>query len=139
MSNYSGNERQIGDEELMDVAQDPEQARRLRKALQTLATNPNVGGRIKEMAQEVLSGHIGMKDAIQDPRYMDALGERMTEIRRKAEDMTSQEREEAREKAAAWMRAQEAEEDKERAELDGPSLNIVTGRRGGRGGVSHRG
>ncbi|MGW7492251.1 hypothetical protein [Streptomyces sp. NPDC054786] len=132
------NERQIQDEDLMDVAQDPEQAHRLRKALKVLADNPNVGGKLQEMAKEVLSGRIGMKDAIQTPGYMDAIGDRLGEIRRAAEDQTMAEREESREKFATWQREQEAKEDEERAERDGPSSNIVTGssRRGGR---SHRG
>ncbi|MCR8578875.1 TEL2 family protein [Streptomyces sp. Isolate_219] len=133
------NERQIQDEDLMDVAQDPEQAHRLRKALKVLAENPNVGGKLQEMAKEVLSGRIGMKEAIETPRYMDALGDRMNEIRRAAENQTMAEREESREKFAAWQKEQEAKEDEERAERDGPTGNIVsTPRRGGRGG-GHRG
>ncbi|UQA92755.1 hypothetical protein [Streptomyces halobius] len=132
------NERQIQDEDLMDVAADPEQAHRLRKALKTLADNPHVGGKLQEMAREVLSGRIGMKDAIDTPAYMDAIGDRMGEIRRAAENQTQAEREASREQFAAWQKKQEEQEDKERAERDGPSLNIVTGpKRGGRGG-SHR-
>ncbi|MGW3012557.1 hypothetical protein ACWC9R_27500 [Streptomyces sp. NPDC001219] len=132
------NERQIQDEDLMDVAQDEEQAHRLRKALKVLADNPNVGGKLQEMAQEVLSGRIGMKDAIQTPGYMDALGDRMNEIRRAAEDQTMEEREESRAKFAAWQKEQEAKEDAERADRDGPSGDIVTAPRRGRGG-GHRG
>lgn len=132
------NEREIQDEDLMDVAQDPEQAYRLRKALKTLADNPNVGGRLQEMAREVLSGRIGMKDAIQTPSYMDALGDRMQEIRRAAENQTQSEREESREKFAAWQKQQEEKEDKERAERDGPTGNIVTTPRRSRGGPGHR-
>ncbi|BDM71849.1 hypothetical protein HEK616_53360 [Streptomyces nigrescens] len=132
------NERQIQDEDLMDIAQDPEQAHRLHKALKVLADNPNVGGKLKEMAQEVLSGRIGMKDAIQTPGYMDAIGDRLTEMRRAAEDQTMAEREESREKFAAWQKEQEEKEDQERAERDGPSGNIVTGSRRG-GGRGHRG
>ncbi|MFE5741772.1 hypothetical protein [Streptomyces celluloflavus] len=133
-------ERQIQDEDLMDVAQDPEQAHRLRKALRTLADNPHVGGKLQEMAQEVLAGRIGMRDAIQTPGYMDALGDRMNEIRRAAEDQTQAEREASREQFAAWQKQQDEQEDKERAERDGPTGNIVsTPRRGGRGGAGHRG
>ncbi|MDT0458251.1 hypothetical protein RM550_21335 [Streptomyces sp. DSM 41527] len=132
------NERQIQDEDLMDVAHDPEQAHRLRKALKVLADNPHVGGKLQEMAREVLSGRIGMKDAIATPGYMDALGDRMTEIRRAAENQTMAEREESREKFAAWQKEQEATEDEERAERDGPSGTLVTApRRGGRSG-GHR-
>ncbi|MFH8408058.1 hypothetical protein ACH4FX_25150 [Streptomyces sp. NPDC018019] len=135
----TGDERQIQDEDLMDVAHDREQAHRLRKALQTLATNPNVGGKLQEMAKEVLSGRIGMKDAIQSEEYMGAIGDRMNEMRRAAENQTQAEREASREQFAKWQKEQEEKEDRERAERDGPSGVIVTGsRRGGRGGTSHR-
>ncbi|UNO39641.1 hypothetical protein [Streptomyces sp. MST-110588] len=134
------NERQIRDEDLMDVAQDPEQAHRLRKALQTLATNPKVGGKLQEMAQEVLSGRIGMKEAIQTERYMDALGDRIQEIRHAAENQTTQEREAQRELVERWKRQQQEEEDRERAERDGPTAGIIsTPRRKGHSGPGHRG
>ncbi|WP_369359066.1 hypothetical protein [Streptomyces sp. cg2] len=130
----SNDERQIQDEDLMDVARDREQAHRLRKALKVLAENPNVGGGLQEMAKEVLSGRLGMKEAIQTPGYMDALGDRLTQIRHAAENQTAEEREESRAKFADWQRKREEEEERERAERDGPSLNLVTGpRRGGRG------
>ncbi|WP_438485573.1 hypothetical protein [Streptomyces sp. S186] len=126
------NERQIQDEDLMDVAHDQEQAHRLRKALKVLAENPNVGGKLQEMAQEVLAGRLGMKEAIETPGYMDALGDRLDKIRHDAENQTAAEREESRAKFAEWQKKQEEEEDRERAERDGPSLNLVTGpRRGG--------
>ncbi|MGD6740885.1 hypothetical protein ACOKM3_03475 [Streptomyces sp. BH106] len=37
-------DREIDNSELMDVAQDPEQARSLHNALRTLADNPSAGG-----------------------------------------------------------------------------------------------
>ncbi|KIZ13808.1 hypothetical protein [Streptomyces natalensis] len=131
------NEREIQDEDLMDVAHDPEQAARLRKALKVLESNPNVGGKLQEMAKEVLSGRISMKDAIETPGYMDALGDRLDTIRQAAENQTPEEREEARAKFAAWQREQEAKEEEERAERDAPSRGFVTGS-SRRGGPSHR-
>ncbi|MGG2459070.1 hypothetical protein ACO0M4_04440 [Streptomyces sp. RGM 3693] len=131
------NERQIQDEDLMDVAHDQEQAHRLRKALKVLADNPHVGGKLQEMAKEVLAGRMGMKEAIETPRYMDALGDRLNQMRRAAEDQTMEEREESRAKFADWQQKQEEEEDRERAERDAPSLNLVTGPRRG-GGRGHR-
>ncbi|GGU99977.1 hypothetical protein GCM10010211_79160 [Streptomyces albospinus] len=131
------NERQIEDADLMDVAHDQEQAQRLRKALKVLAENPNVGGKLQEMAKEVLSGRISMKDAIETPDYMGALGDRMGQIRRAAENQTQAEREESRAKFAEWQEKQQQEEDRERAERDAPSLNLVTGPRRG-GGRGHR-
>lgn len=117
-------EREIRDDDLRDVAQNDEQAQRLHKALRTLATNPNVGGPLQQMAKEVLSGRIGMRDAIQTESYMDALGARMTEIRRAAENETPKEREAKREQVDRWQQAQQAEDDRERAERDGPSRRV---------------
>ncbi|MEV0369800.1 hypothetical protein AB0I10_08235 [Streptomyces sp. NPDC050636] len=131
-------EREIDDSELRDVAQDPEQAHSLHKALRTLANNPNVSGPLQEMAQGILSGRMGMADAIKNERYMDALGDRMTEIRRAAESQTMEDREAEREKREQWERKRDEEEQQERAEHDGPSTNLVTGpKKRGRGG--HRG
>lgn len=114
-------EREIDDSELMDVAQDPEQAHRLHKALRTMSSNPNVDGRLQQMAKEVLSGRIGMRDVIQTETYMDALGDRMQEIRRAAEDETLAEKEAKKDKVERWERARLEEEEKDRAERDGPT------------------
>lgn len=131
-------DREIDDSELMDVAQDPEQAQSLHKALRTLANNPNVHGPLQEMAQGILSGRMGMTDAIKDERYMDALGDRMTEIRHAAESQTMEDREAERGKREEWARKREEEEQKEREERDGPSTNLFTGsKKRGQGG--HRG
>src|SRR4051812_28308475 len=121
-------EREIGDEELMDVAHDREQAHRLHKALRTLAGNHSVGGRLQHMAREVLSGRIGMRDAIQDERYMDALGERIGEIRRNAENQTHAEREQMRDQIERWREQKREEEEQERAELDGPTQGVLDAR-----------
>ncbi|MET8679851.1 hypothetical protein ABZW18_20290 [Streptomyces sp. NPDC004647] len=128
-------EQEIDDSELMDVAHDSEQAHRLHKALRTLADNPSVDGPLKDMAKNVLSGRIGMRDALQTESYMDAMGARMTEIRRAAEAQTPEEREAQRGQVERWREAQREEEERERAERDGPTQ--LPGRRP-RGGPSHR-
>ncbi|MET8468965.1 hypothetical protein ABZY90_00795 [Streptomyces sp. NPDC006422] len=138
-SGSGSSDREIDDSELMDVAQDPEQAHSLHKALRTLARNPNVHGPLQEMAQGILSGRIGMTDAIKDERYMGALGDRMTEIRHAAESQTMQDREAERGKREEWERKREEEAQKEREERDGPSTNLFTGsKKRGQGG-GHRG
>ena len=114
-------EREIDDAELMDVARDPEQAHRLHKALRTMSSNPNVDGRLQRMAKEVLSGRIGMRDVIQTETYMDALGDRMQEIRRAAENETLAEKEAKRDQVERWERSRLEEEEKDRAERDGPT------------------
>ncbi|MGD6740886.1 hypothetical protein ACOKM3_03480 [Streptomyces sp. BH106] len=89
------------------------------------------------MAKGILSGRMGMTDAIKDQRDMDALGDRMTEIRRAAESQTMEDREAEREKREQWEHKRAQEERKERAEEDGPSTDLFTGsKKRGRG---HRG
>ena len=124
-------DREIGDDELMDVAQDPEQAHRLHKALRTMASNPSVGGPLQDMAKQVLSGRIGMRDVLQTDAYMDALGARMSEIRRAADEQTPEERLAQRRQVERWREEQEAEGERERAERDGPTQPFPNPRRRG--------
>lgn len=114
-------EREIDESELADFAQDPEQAHRLHKALRTMSSNPNVDGRLQEMAKEVLSGRIGMRDVIETERYMGALGDRMQEIRRAAENETLADKEAKRDQVERWERARQEEDEKDRTERDGPT------------------
>lgn len=102
--------KEISDTELMDVAADPEQARRLHKALRTLADNPNVTGPLKDMAREVLNGRLGMREALDSGVWRGAVGDRMAELRRIDEQMTPQERAEARERAARWFEQQDQQD-----------------------------
>ncbi len=104
----------------MDVAQDPEQARRLHKALKTLRDNPAVGGPLKEMAREVLSGRAGMRDVVESERYMGAIGGRLSEMKKASDEMTPEERERSREQAERFIAQQEEDEAREQAERDAP-------------------
>jgi hypothetical protein len=113
-------DREISDDDLMADAADPAQARRLHKALRTLADNPSVQGPLKDMAREVLSGRISMREAIQSDRYLGALGDRMAEIKRAADELTPAQREAQREQAERYFKAQEEEEAREEAERDAP-------------------
>ncbi|MFB7291955.1 hypothetical protein [Actinacidiphila glaucinigra] len=111
--------KEISDRDLMDVADDPAQARRLHKALRTLADNPQVDGTLKEMAREVLSGRLGMREALGSGAYLGALGDRMAELKRADERLTPEERAAQEERARRWFeqqsdeQAQEAQEDRE--------------------------
>ncbi|MGW4752617.1 hypothetical protein [Streptomyces chartreusis] len=78
--------REIQDEELMGVAQDPEQALRLHRSLRTIAGATSLDPDLREMARSVLSGAVDIEDAFQDPRYTEAVFQRMHEIRRAADE-----------------------------------------------------
>ncbi|MEU5384234.1 hypothetical protein [Kitasatospora cineracea] len=112
--------REIDDDELLDVADNPEQAAELHRALRTLATNDKIGPELREMAREVLTGRIGMREAIQSDRYMSAIGTRLDEMRTAAQNLSPEERE-ASEKRAVKLREQyEAEHGPDEDDEDDP-------------------
>ncbi|MGC9542582.1 hypothetical protein [Streptomyces sp. UG1] len=113
-------DREIQDEELMGIAQDPEQALRLRRSLRTIAGATSLSPDLREMARSVLSGNVDIKDAFQDPRYTEAVYQRMHEIRRVADDQTYAERQQSKARFAEWDARQQADLDRERAERDAP-------------------
>ncbi|MFI8186606.1 hypothetical protein OG539_29825 [Actinacidiphila glaucinigra] len=110
--------KEISDRDLMDVADDPAQARRLHKALRTLADNPQVDGTLKEMAREVLSGRLGMREALGSGAYLGALGDRMAELKRADERLTPEERAAQEERARRWFE-QRSDEEAEEAREEG--------------------
>ncbi|WP_051732305.1 hypothetical protein [Kitasatospora phosalacinea] len=96
---------EITDDELLDVADNPAQAAELHRALRTLAKNDKVGPELQQMAREVLSGRIGMRDVIESDRYLSAIGARLGEMRTAAENLSPEERE-ASDKRAVKLREQ---------------------------------
>ncbi|KUL40255.1 hypothetical protein [Streptomyces regalis] len=124
-------DREIQDEVLMGIAQDSEQALRLRRSLRTIADASSLGPDLREMARAVLSGSVDIKDAFQDPRYTEAVFQRMHEIRRAADDQTHVEHQQAKAQFGEWDARQQADLDRERAERDAP---VHTSGRGGRAG-----
>ncbi|MDX2645284.1 hypothetical protein PV341_17285 [Streptomyces sp. PA03-1a] len=102
--------KEISDADLMDVADDPAQARRLHKALRTLADNPTVDGTLKETAREVLSGRLGMREALASSAYLGAIGDRLAELKRADERLTPEERAAQEERARRWFEQQAEEE-----------------------------
>ncbi|MET9972748.1 hypothetical protein ABZZ80_44555, partial [Streptomyces sp. NPDC006356] len=111
-------DREIQDEELMGIAQDPEQALRLRRSLRIIAGATSLGPELRDMARAVLSGSVDIEDALQDPRYTEAVFQRMHEIRRAADDRTYAERRQPKARFAEWDARQQAELYRERAERD---------------------
>ncbi|MFD7729119.1 hypothetical protein ACFV6F_01870 [Kitasatospora phosalacinea] len=100
---------EITDGELLDVADNPQQAAELHRALRTLAKNDKVGPELQQMAREVLSGRIGMRDAIESDRYMSAIGARLDEMRTAAENLSPEERKASEQRAVKLREDYEAE------------------------------
>ncbi|MFE6174411.1 hypothetical protein [Streptomyces sp. NPDC056464] len=113
-------DREIQDEELMGIARNPEQALRLHRSLRTIAGATSLGPDLREMARSVLSGGVDIEDAFQDPRYTEAVYQRMHEIRRAADDQTYAERQQSAARFVEWDARQQADLDRERAERDAP-------------------
>ncbi|MFD5855225.1 hypothetical protein [Streptomyces chartreusis] len=90
------------------------------------------------MARSVLSGGVDIKDAFQDPRYTEAVYQRMHEIRRAADVRTYVEQQQSRARFAEWDARQQADLDRERAERDAPVHGSGWAGAGGTAGGSGR-
>ncbi|MFJ1702318.1 hypothetical protein [Kitasatospora sp. NPDC088346] len=103
-------EYEISDDELLDTADDPAQAASLHKALRTIAANPSVGPQLQEMAKDILSGRVGMREAVQSERYLSAIGARLDDMRAAAENMSPAERERSQARAEKMIEEREERE-----------------------------
>ncbi|QLE71591.1 hypothetical protein FGW37_08240 [Streptomyces rectiverticillatus] len=67
-------EQHVGFEEFVTPGRSADRARALHGVLQRLAAG-SAGGALQEMAREVLTGRIGLRDAVRVGTYAEALGE----------------------------------------------------------------
>ncbi|OKJ03355.1 hypothetical protein [Kitasatospora sp. CB01950] len=102
-------EPEISDADLLDVADNPSQAAELHRALRTIAKTDGVGPELQQMAREVLSGRIGMRDVVESDRYLSAIGARLGEMRTAAENLSPEERAESEKRAVKLREQSEAE------------------------------
>ncbi|WP_208857826.1 hypothetical protein [Streptomyces flavidovirens] len=85
--------RRVDESEFLEMSgQDPAQARVLRKSLEELASGRG-GDALKEMAQEVLSGRAGLRDALDVSAYSDQLVAQAAPMAEKWAALPSAERE----------------------------------------------
>lgn len=115
----SGEERQIGDADLTDLTGgDEARARALRKSLQRLAGGEHVSAPLREMANEVLAGRIGLRDAMRINSYSEALGEQVAQGSREYQELPPEEVERQKQAAEEYLEAQRAEIEEERSGPD---------------------
>jgi hypothetical protein len=100
-------EPRIGDADLMGITHDQAGARALRKSLQRLADSQS--GALQEMAREVLSGRIGLREALRVGAYSDALGERIAQGRQEYARLSPEERRQQQAEAQRYLDAQREE------------------------------
>ncbi|WP_175647607.1 hypothetical protein [Streptomyces cyaneochromogenes] len=110
--------RDVGPEELLDVAKDEDRARSLHRTLRSLSTGPDP--KLREMATSVLRGDITAQEAFTDREYSAALFSGAAEVRRAGEARSDREAREAGERFADWQQERKAEDERERAEQDTP-------------------
>lgn len=100
---------EITDDELLDVADNPAQARDLHRALRTIADSDAVGGELQQMARDVLTGRVGMREVVESDRYLSAIGERLGQMRTAAENLSPEQREASEDRAVKLREDYEAE------------------------------
>ncbi|WP_338701163.1 hypothetical protein V2W30_29260 [Streptomyces sp. Q6] len=93
---------------------DRARARALRKSLQRLADGRAPDDPLREMAREVLSGRVGLREAARIPAYAEALGERMKQGWREFDQLSPEERKNQEAAARTYLWEQKAEIDEER-------------------------
>jgi hypothetical protein len=112
--------KQVDESEFMDIAQnDPVRARNLRLTLEKLAESGS-NETVKEMAREVLSGRLGLREAVAIPAYSEGLVESMQPFKEKWAQLSDTEREEL---AAEGQRLAEEQERELREERDETQRN----------------
>jgi hypothetical protein len=125
-------ERQVGDEEFLDITQSQAEARLLRKALQQLSDG-GAGEALQEMAREVLSGRMGLRDAVSHSAYGEELIAKNASFREEWESMSEREREELAEQGHQLIEKERREIEAEKREADGGR----PGKHSGRGGPTY--
>ncbi|MFG2094970.1 hypothetical protein [Streptomyces sp. NPDC048612] len=105
-------EKQINESEFEEVTKDPAAARALRKSLETLAGG-GAGDTLKEMAREVLSGRIGIREAVNVPAYSEALIANTQSARDEWTAMSDSERESRADEGERYLEEQRNEIEEE--------------------------
>ncbi|MFE9399047.1 hypothetical protein [Streptomyces flavidovirens] len=84
------------DRGVWDEALEPEQIRSLNSALRKLADNGGAGKDLQDTAKKLLSGRVTLRDAMDDPSVVRALGSGMASLRGEWESLSEEEREQIR-------------------------------------------
>ncbi|MFE7272664.1 hypothetical protein [Streptomyces sp. NPDC057623] len=107
-----GDQPRVDDEEFVSIARDPALARLLRKQLESLADG-RAGAVLAEMAKEVLSGRIGLREAVQVGSYEQELLATAENFERKWDEMSELEKSQAEAEGVKLLRQQQEEIDQE--------------------------
>lgn len=114
MNDHRGEPR-VGDEEFLQIARDPAIARLLGKKLDALA-NGEGGETLSEMAKQVLSGRLGLRQAVEIGSYEQEIISHMNEAQRNVDQMSSEEKVRTEEEGRRILDECQREIDQERRE-----------------------
>jgi cell division protein ZapA (FtsZ GTPase activity inhibitor) len=108
-------EKHVDESEFADMAGSPAEARAIRKALEMVAGG-GAGGTLKEMAQEVLTGRIGLREALNVSAYTEQMVDQTQSIRERWDGLSGREREAMAAAGEGYLEEQQREIDDERTE-----------------------
>ncbi|MFF7229482.1 hypothetical protein [Streptomyces sioyaensis] len=108
-------EQHIDESEFTEIAGSPAGARAVRKALETIAEG-GAGATLKEMAQEVLTGRLGVREAMSVSAYADPMIEKIQATRERWDGLSEGEREAMASEGERYLAAQQQEIDDERTD-----------------------
>ncbi|MFG2136164.1 hypothetical protein [Streptomyces sp. NPDC048650] len=107
-------EKYVDDSEFEDVSGSPAEARATRKALELVAGG-GAGDTLKEMAQEVLTGRVGFREALNISAYTDSMIEQAQSTRERWDGLSEREREAMAAAGEKHLAEQQREIDEEAA------------------------
>ncbi|MFI6767090.1 hypothetical protein [Streptomyces sp. NPDC050355] len=85
-------EEHVDESEFSDLAKSPAEARAVKKALEMVAGG-GAGDALKEMAQEVLTGRIGLQEALNVSAYTEQIAQQSDSVRERWDGMSESQRE----------------------------------------------
>lgn len=92
-TNASDPHKEPDNSEFLAIGRDPASAKMLRDSMESLAKIKG-DSPLKEMAQEILSGRVGIREAISIPAYAEALTQGIQDFKEKWDGLSDSEREE---------------------------------------------
>ncbi|MCX4640797.1 hypothetical protein OG775_37840 [Streptomyces platensis] len=122
----------VDESEFSDLAQSPAEVRAVKKALEMVAGG-GAGDTLKEMAQEVLTGRIGLREALDVSAYTEQIAQQSDSVRERWDGKSEGEREALAAEGDRHLEELQREIDKERAEkmLGGASKGVAPRHSGG--------
>ncbi|MFG2093704.1 hypothetical protein [Streptomyces sp. NPDC048612] len=84
--------RRVDDSEFLEITRDPAAASIMRKSLEQLAKG-GAGDVLKEMADEILSGRVGVRDAVSIPVYANHMIDKLQASKQEWDSLSEMDRE----------------------------------------------